>query len=309
MKIAFFGVTQHSYDLLEELLRNKFDICVICTTSPKFHISYSAKSIKVYNYADLKKLGCKYSIPVIVIKDKMSAYRLKIKSFSPDLILAAGWYFMIPASIRSFANLGCLGIHASLLPKYAGGAPLVWALINGEKKAGVSLFYLDRGVDTGDIAAQRRITITSADDIDTLYKKVTVASKKMLVKALPKIKNGTIKRSKQNLRLRTVYPQRNPDDGLIDWAQSSEEIRNFIRAQTRPYPGAFCYTDSRKLKIWKADTFIFKKTFDVKPGTVVGISSGTFTVKCGKGYLKVKDFEQTFLDLKIGQELNCERKR
>jgi methionyl-tRNA formyltransferase len=145
------------------------------------------------------------------------------------------------------------GIHASLLPKYRGGAPLVWAIINGEKTTGVSLFYFDQGVDTGDVIAQKKIEISDTDDIRTVYEKATLAAVDVLRESLPLIREGQAPRIPQDHANATIFPQRKPEDGLIDWTRTPDEIRNFIRAQTRPYPGAFTVLEGKKVTIWDAD--------------------------------------------------------
>ena len=158
---------------------------------------------------------------------------------------------MIPQSIRELVKYGAWGIHASLLPNYAGGAPLSWAIINGEKETGITLFRMEDGVDDGDIIAQKSFTIEYEDAIKEVYEKATIASKDILKNVLTNIKD--IKPIPQNKVEIEIYPQRSPKDGKIDLTKSSEEIYNFIRAQSSPYPGAFITTsDGKKLVIEKA---------------------------------------------------------
>jgi len=181
------------------------------------------------------------------MKDNMET----IISLRPDVILALGWYYMVTSKIRNLAKYRAWGIHASLLPKYAGGAPLVWAMINGEKESGVSLFRLDDGVDDGDIIAQKKFEIADSDSIKQVYDKATKCSIEMLDRIL---KNpDKIKFKPQDKEQIEIYPQRKPDDGVIDFKWDSQRIYNFIRAQSSPYPGAFIKTvDGKKLVIEKA---------------------------------------------------------
>ena len=121
------------------------------------------------------------------VKEKIKYYAQSIKSFSPNFILAAGWYYIIPKDILRIPDLGCGGIHASLLPRYRGGAPLSWAIINGERQTGVSLFYFAGGVDTGDIIGQKKISITERDTIQTVYKKAAKTALRLIEKYIPLI--------------------------------------------------------------------------------------------------------------------------
>lgn len=157
---------------------------------------------------------------------------------------------MIPKKTRELTTYGAWGIHASLLPKYAGGAPLNWAIINGEKETGVTLFRMEDGVDDGDIIAQKSYSIEYEDTIKEVYVKATDASKKILNKVLHNINNVVFKaQNKKNIE---VYPQRKPEDGEIDFSKTSIELYNFIRAQSSPYPGAFIRTiDGKKIIIEK----------------------------------------------------------
>ena len=154
---------------------------------------------------------------------------------------------MVPKTIREIPVEGVWGIHASLLPNYAGGAPLVWAIINGETQTGVTLFRMDSGVDDGDIIYQRKLSIDEKDTIKTMIKKSAVASKAIILKSLLADK---IKYKPQDKSKIIIYPQRSPKDGEIDWSWDSEKIENFVRAQTKPYPGAWTMIDNKKVIFW-----------------------------------------------------------
>ncbi len=160
---------------------------------------------------------------------------------------------MIPASIRRMAPRGCIGIHASLLPKFRGGAPLVWAMIHGEPETGVSLFHFSDGVDDGEIIGQRSFPIGGSDTIRDLMARAESASLELLREFMPKVAAGTAPKTPQREEDATRFPQRSPEDGRIDWTWEPRRIRDFIRAQTRPYPGAFTLIGDKKIVIWDAD--------------------------------------------------------
>ena len=255
IKFAFFGSTTFSKELLLYLLEKKFIPSAIFFIPKKFNISYSTNKIVNSNYANIKKIAMKNKIPYFEVnsapKQKISDYSKIIKDLKLDLILVLGWYYMIPKKIRELAKYGAWGIHASLLPKYAGGAPLNWAIINGEKRTGVTLFRMAGGVDDGDIIAQKSFPILMEDSIKDVYKKATDESKELLFDTLSNF--DKVKFTKQKKSEIEVYPQRKPEDGEIDLNKTSEDIYNFIRAQSSPYPGAYIKTiDGKKIIIEKA---------------------------------------------------------
>lgn len=255
IRYAFLGCTKFSERLLKCLIANDMAPEVIFTSPEYFTISYSDTPVRNFNYSDLAIARANSNVPVISLHDsldnKIDKYLDYLKGLDLDVILVMGWYFMVPAAIRNLAKKGAWGIHASLLPKYAGGAPLTWAIINGEEQTGITLFRLDAGVDTGDIIAQEKILIEPLDCIATVYEKATLASEHLILNALQNFQSLT--ETPQDMSQRTVYPQRSPEDGLIDMNKSAQEIYNFIRAQSCPYPGAFLIGgDGKKIFIEKA---------------------------------------------------------
>ncbi|RPI15683.1 MAG: methionyl-tRNA formyltransferase [Ignavibacteriae bacterium] len=260
MKIVFFGATELGFSCCKLIIEKKLaDIACIFTIPREFNISYSKTPVNNATFKDFSYFNNTYGIPVVNVTDKMKTYKEEIELYKPDLILVIGWYYMIPSSIRDIATKGCIGMHGSLLPKYRGGAPLVWAIINGEQETGISMFYLDDGIDDGDIIAQEKITIEPEDTIKTMIDKMTVCSLSLIENYLPRISNGTAPRIKQDNSKATYVPQRKPEDGLINWDWDVKKIKNFIRAQTKPYPGAFTIINEKKVTIWDADIEETKK--------------------------------------------------
>lgn len=256
MKIIFFGCTNFSKRVLDAISTiENIEIAALFTIPEYFSISYSEKPIRNTNYFDFTESAEKLRIPIFQVDSvegkKINDYKEFIQIINPDIILVMGWYYMVPKSIRDLAKYGAWGIHASLLPNYAGGAPLVWAIIEGQKKTGVSLFKLSSGVDDGDIIRQKSFSIEETDTIKEVYEKATDASCDILIDIL---KDGSkiifYPQDKSKIK---IYPQRSPDDGEIDWNWDVITINNFIRAQTKPYPGAWFRINNKKIVIWSAD--------------------------------------------------------
>lgn len=176
----------------------------------------------------------------------------RLRELEPDLILVIGWTRLLGGAVLRLPRLGCVGFHASLLPRYRGRAPVNWAIINGETETGNTMFFLDEGVDTGDVIAQRRIPIADDDTCATLYGKMADAAIGMLKENLPLLKNGRAPRTPQDHARATVMRRRRPEDGIIEWSRSSRELYDWVRALTHPYPGAFTELDGRRLFVWQA---------------------------------------------------------
>lgn len=201
----------------------------------------------------------------------------RIKEDDPDLIIQVGWSQIIKDEILNIPKLGCVGFHSSLLPKYSGGSPVNWGIINGETEWGITFFYLEPDVDSGDIIAQKKFEITLEDTCKTVYDKATQGAMEILREYLSKIEAGTAPRIKQDESKATRCRRRKPEDGIIDWNKSAMELYNWVRALTHPYPGAFTYYKGNKLYIWEAGLSDID-TKNIKPGQIVGIAETGFIV-------------------------------
>lgn len=274
LSFVFFGSTQFSKKLLLSLIKNKFIPRAIFSIPPEFSISYSHKKVKNINYANLKKIAVEHSISYYEIDSvegkKTKDYNYILQQLNLDLILVIGWYYILPQSTIKISKYGAWGIHASLLPKYAGGAPLTWAIINGEKETGITFFRMKDGVDDGDIIAQKSFVIKYKDTVKDVYKKATLASNKVLIETLDNIHN--VKFIRQNKSKLKYYPQRSPEDGLINWNLNAENIYNFVRAQTLPYPCAFSKIYKVKIKIFDCNVSNLNN-YSYKAGEIVKIKN------------------------------------
>jgi methionyl-tRNA formyltransferase len=256
MNTVFFGASKLGYKCLSYILKNNLtEIKGIFTIPQDFNISYSNKPVHNVLYKNFNVIAKKYNIPIYYVNADLKDYFSVLKKLKPDFMLVIGWYYMIPKKIRELTRFGCAGIHASMLPKYRGGAPLVWAMMNGEKETGVSLFYFEDDVDSGPIIGQEKILINDKDYIKDILKKVEKASMKLLKQNIPLIKKNKAKVFNQDNIQATYFPQRKPEDGIIDWNWESKKIKNFIRALSKPYPGAFTYINNKKVIIWDAEVF------------------------------------------------------
>jgi methionyl-tRNA formyltransferase len=195
------------------------------------------------------------------------------------------------------------GLHASLLPAYSGGASLVWAMINGELKTGITLFQMDDGVDSGPIAGQKEEPIYPVDTIATLYARIEERGLELLKEVLPQLANGTLTLKAQDDSKRRIVPQRSPVHGWIDWNKVANAIARFIRTQARPYPGAYTSLNGKPLHVWRASE---DKMPDVTEpaGRVIRLEHNRFLVSCGDQAIELKEIiyeEQTYAEDQLFQ--------
>jgi methionyl-tRNA formyltransferase len=302
MKIVFVGASRFGLrclDLITQL--DGFEVTGVVTAPKKFVISYRPEGVTNVLHADIETFCCINKLLYKVCQDGIKDDQLfeQVKAWQPDLFVVAGWYYMIPKRWRRLAP--AYGLHASLLPDYSGGAPLVWAMINGEKYTGVTLFQFDDGVDSGPIVGQRTTTIEEADTIATLYARIEELGLELLQQYLPLLANGTTILTPQDHSKRRIFPQRSPEDGKIKWEQPAHTLYNFIRAQTRPYPGAFTIWKGMPITIWQARVANCADLHSYQVGELALDTHGMF-VKTGAGLLEI--IEARFDDKTVnGEEL------
>ncbi|MBE6372701.1 MAG: bifunctional UDP-4-amino-4-deoxy-L-arabinose formyltransferase/UDP-glucuronic acid oxidase ArnA [Lentisphaerae bacterium] len=212
----------------------------------------------------------------------------RIRKMKPDFIFSFYYRNLLGKELLAIPKKGAINLHGSLLPKYRGRCPINWAVLNGEKEAGVTLHYMTEKPDAGDILAQEKFPIGPDDTALDVHQKAAKAAAVLLKKALPKLKKGTLKGIPQDNEKSTYYGGRKPADGVIDFNKSAAEIRNLVRAVTRPYPGAFAFLGEKKYLFWQVSEV--KAAKKAAPGTI--LSTSPLTVACGKGAIRV-DFAQS----------------
>jgi methionyl-tRNA formyltransferase len=242
-------------------------------------------------YPEIESLCQKEKIPYCIsrtIKDEKD----RVTKLKPDLLLVSGWRTIIPIEILSIPKYGAIAFHESLLPKYRGFAPVNWAVINGEKYTGVSLFYLSEGVDNGDVIAQEKIHIGINDTAYEVYQKTIELSAKMLKRYYSGIISGKSKRIKQNEAKAAYVCARTPEDGRIDWRLSNLQIHNLVRGLSYPYPGAFCFFKDEKIIIQKTVIPKQRTWIGTTPGRIVGIFQNQgVEVLTGNGSIIIEEIE------------------
>lgn len=287
MKFAFVGGTQRGFEVLKEIVLKGYipSFCAILKED-EHEIEKVSPQIGLF----LESKGIKY-----IIEKKLSDLDYeKIKSSDLDFIIVCGWRTLIDPSINNYLKLGMIAAHDSLLPKYRGFAPINWAIINGEKETGVTLFRIDKGeVDSGEIIAQKVVKIKEDDYGWHVYQNVIKATIEIYLDFFLNFETNKIVTSKQNELEATYTCKRTPDDGRIDWDKSSKVIYDLIRAIAHPYPGAFCEFDSKIYSIRRAELGKNnKKNFSGRiSGRIISINSDSIEVLCGQGSISIIEWE------------------
>lgn len=304
MKIAFIGGVKYSYELLSVILKDGWNVSIVFSYDESKKIFYS----DIASFDDLTKSNGIKHIKVMNINDPENIKILQKEK--PDLILVMGWSQLLKKEIIKIPTLGVIGSHPTELPKYKGRAPIPWTILKDLKQSALTFFYIDEGVDDGDILDQRSFSVTGLDDSSTLYKKMTSFGEKMLLENLPLIENKSAHRKKQdNSKFIEIWPKRTKEDGKINWNETCIEIHKLIRATTYPYPGAFTNFKNKELIIWKSNYF---DDSICEPGVIKQIHDEFILVGTGYGTIKIlevshdneNDLSKIFLDDDIGTQLS-----
>jgi methionyl-tRNA formyltransferase len=283
--IVVFGSTDIALAVLDAIVRAGIPIAAVVSSGAEFRISYSTTVVRNVRAVDVAGWCASRGVPCLSFDDYGPLLEF-LADRQPALGLAAGWYHMIPARVRERFALGCLGFHASLLPLLRGGAPLNWAILNGDAETGVSLFEMTDGVDDGRVYAQRRTTISDKTTIGDLVDWSQGACAEMIASELPRIIAGALVPLPQ-VGMPTYGLQRSPEDGEIIWSRSAGDIDRLVRAVSRPYPGAFTMLGPDKVSIWETHVFDGPIVHG-KPGQLFRVpESRTVAVVTGSGLLAV----------------------
>jgi methionyl-tRNA formyltransferase len=212
-----------------------------------------------------------------------------LEALAPEVIVVAAYGQILSPRILGIPSRGCINVHASLLPKYRGAAPINWAIIRGEQATGVTTMLMDEGLDTGDVLLQQELEILSDEDAGQLHDRLAVAGATLLIATLERLGRGELAPEPQDQAHATYAPLLKKEDGLIAWERAAMEIHNQVRG-LYPWPGAFTYLEERLLKVFR--TQVIAHDSDREPGTVLEASDAGLLVKTGRDSLLVREVQQ-----------------
>lgn len=274
LKIVFMGTPDFAVPILEGLIENYEVKAVVSQPDRKVGRKQEIKETPI------KKVAVKNNI-LIIQPEKIKEAEEEIYTWKPDLIITCAYGQILPVTLLMLPRLGCINVHASLLPKLRGGAPIHRAIINGYKKTGITIMYMSKEMDAGDIISSKEIEITDDDTASTLHDKLSILGRNLLLETLPSIINGTNTREKQNEEDVTYAFNIKREDEKIDFSKTKKEIYNKIRG-LNSFPGAYCKFNGKVLKVWKSEISqnYFPELFN---GQITNIYKNGFGVKVSNG--------------------------
>jgi methionyl-tRNA formyltransferase len=210
----------------------------------------------------------------------------RIAAEAPDLIFVAAYGHILPKSILDIPRLGCVNVHASLLPKYRGAAPINWAVARGESVTGITIMRMDEGMDTGPMLYVREMPIGGDDTAETMFSKLSILGAEALREALRKLREGTLEETPQDAALATYAPLLKKEHGRIDWSRPAGEVRNLVRGMT-PWPSAFAVHAGKTLKVLSS-AVAGESGAAGEAGEVVALGRDGIAVACGEGILRLR---------------------
>jgi methionyl-tRNA formyltransferase len=269
MTIVFMGTPDFSVPALRILLENTYDVHTVVTQPDR----PKGRGRKIVPSA-VKVFAERHKIPILQPeKVRSQEIQQRLKDIAPEVIVVVAYGQILPESILHIPKLGCINIHASLLPKYRGAAPIHWAIIRGEKETGVTTMLMDKGMDTGDMLLQKKIPIEEEDTAGTLHDKLSLVGAELLLQTLQHLEQGTITPTPQNREAATYAPLLKKEDGRINWQEPASQIYDKVRGLF-PWPGAYTSFQGKTLKLLKVRVEQEPVNSNLPaPGTVVALDN------------------------------------
>ena len=287
MKIVFFGTSKFAASALKKLKAGSYSIEAVLTQPDK----KGGRHLKILPLP-VKKEAKKFGVPIYQPQDiTEKKFIEELKKFSADFFVVVGFGNILTKEILDIPRFSCLNIHASHLPKYRGAAPVKRAIVNGEKKTGVTIIRMNEEMDAGDVVLQKEINIEKSDTGITLDGKLATLGAELLIDAIESIRRGKAQFRKQNEKDVTFAPKLTKKDGEIDWNLDTVAVLNRIRG-LKPWPGTYSLLDDRALKIISAEAKSDADSSSFSPGEVMSADEKAgLVVKTGDGALSIKELQ------------------
>jgi methionyl-tRNA formyltransferase len=282
-RIIFMGGPEFSVPSLETIYKHEHLVAVVTgLDKPK------GRGLQV-TPPPVKSKALSWNVPIFQPqKIRQKDFHQKLRDLKPDFIIVAAYGKILPKTILEIPRHGCLNVHASLLPKYRGAAPINWAIICGEKETGVTIFKMDEKIDTGDILFMAKTQIGNEETAEELGKRLSILGAESLKKTLSFFRQGAIKPIPQEHQKATFAPRLRREDGKVKWSEGAKKIHNHIRG-VYPWPGAFTTFKNKYLKIHRAKIKdISSKT---KPGEIIDIDQEGIIVGCKQGAIILQEIQ------------------
>lgn len=284
MKVVFMGTPDFAVGTLERIIADGHEVAAVVSQPDK-----PKGRSKELVMPPVKQCAVKYNIPVYQpVKLRNSEVVDIIRKIAPDVIVVVAFGQILPQCVLDMPKYGCVNVHASLLPKYRGAAPIQWAVIDGLEKTGVTTMLMNAGIDTGDILLQEEITLDRKETGGSLFDRLCVLGAELLSKTLKGLEQGIITPVKQDDSIATHVGMLTKEMGNIDFNKPAAEIERLIRG-LNPWPSAFTRLNGKQLKIW--DSEVVADTQEAVCGTITEVLKNGIVVKCGEGSLKITELQ------------------
>lgn len=295
MRVVYMGTPDFAVNALEAVVEAGHEVSLVVTQPDK------AKGRgKKLLHTPVKETALRLNLPVaqpFTVREE--DFVKQLKELAPDVIVVVAFGQILPEDILNIPRLGCINVHASLLPAYRGAAPIQWAVIDGLSETGVTTMYMEKGLDTGDIICQSIVPISPDETGGSLFDKLATEGAALLITTLEQLENGTAKRVKQDDSQSSYAKMLTKDMGSLDFSKSSMELERLIRG-LNPWPSSFTKLNGRMLKIYQAKILDSSQAQELvkannieepSAGMVIAVDKKSFTVLCGKGALRIMNLQ------------------
>lgn len=285
MRVIFMGTPDFSVGTLEALIAAGHEVCLAVTQPDK----PKGRGGKM-QYTPVKEKALFYNIPVYQPKRVRDPECVEeLRKYNADVMVVIAFGQILPKEILEMTPYGCINVHASLLPKYRGAAPIQWSIIEGEEVTGVTTMQMDEGLDTGDMILKTEVPVAADETGESLHDKLAAAGAALCVETLKALEDGTAVREKQGESPTAYAKMLTKELGDIDWAEPAVKIERLVRG-LNSWPSAYTHWNGKVLKIWRAAAEA-AETADAQPGTVVSVEKENFAVQTGDGVLRVLEVQ------------------
>lgn len=284
MRVIFMGTPDFAVGTLEEIIKAGHEVVLTVTQPDKPKGRGNA-----VQFTPVKECALAHDIPVFTPKKIREPENIEyLRKFQPDIIIVAAFGQILSKTILDMPKYGCVNVHASLLPKYRGAAPIQWAVINGDEVSGVTIMRMNEGIDTGDMIAKRELRLAEDETGGSLFDKLADLGAKLCVETMEMIENGTAVYTPQDSEAATHTSMIRKEMGDISWNRSAVDIERLIRG-LNPWPSAYTHLDGKTFKIWKAQ--IISEGTEYNPGCIVKAGKNELWVQTGEGILSLLEVQ------------------